>query len=582
MTHRVATPSVYKDVQVRTWDYTYRFQAKLQVGDLPSSIWTKIYNTERTLVYAKEYSALSRDIQDVFSAKTGRELIARAVARGLMFEAPVASPWENDTTQISQEGPLSALWEVERVCDDSAGDDPFLSHIRALDRDPYQLDRYEIVASLLEDTLEKSHILLMGACHAIECGKSEVAARLCRLAAEVNEDFFLDRLVDVALWRHKVSHPEAVGFSHLQEKLLSLAQGYERHHRFEEMVKVYKMLSHGEYSPVYYEKLIYGYKALGQEDQAFSWALSEVALLMENKQWPQAESVAQHVLEQWGPRVGVYERLEIIYAQWNPSQLGNLWSQLGRAYCDQQQWDLAERVYQRAFDREGKPDQARELAEIQTLRQHTPASAGAFGAAQWSRYIGDVGIEPPLPAAIEAICHASCPFWPGKQVKDTHMLVLIPQTVNAEPFTFNAFTNLVKQPRGGGYSAPIDERNSWRRALHEQGSHPAAASHWVLMPKQPLPRGANQTYAQQCAFVQTIGFSYEVASFLDAVTCMVLERVRTGSFLYAAHPQWVRVQEQSGGHRLMLGAFSTSGLQVLTMPDNISSDQCGVALLKKV
>src|ERR1700733_14909271 len=61
--------------------------------------------------------------------------------------------------------------------------------------------------------------------------------------------------------------------------------------------------------------------------------------------------------------------------------------------------------------------------------------AVSFGKAQCEKYFGDVGIEPPLPPDIEQILDASCPFWPGKKVKETHLLTLIPQTVNGQSLT---------------------------------------------------------------------------------------------------------------------------------------------------
>src|SRR3981189_1843179 len=53
----------------------------------------------------------------------------------------------------------------------------------------------------------------------------------------------------------------------------------------------------------------------------------------------------------------------------------------------------------------------------------------AFGKAMWAKYFGDSGIEPPLPSTIPEILNSRCPFWPDKKVRQTHLLVLIPETV---------------------------------------------------------------------------------------------------------------------------------------------------------
>ena len=71
----------------------------------------------------------------------------------------------------------------------------------------------------------------------------------------------------------------------------------------------------------------------------------------------------------------------------------------------------------------------------------------AFGKAEWGKYFGDVGIEPPLPANIENILNEPCSFWPDKKVKETHLLVLIPNTVNEKPFTMNYLGELIPETK---------------------------------------------------------------------------------------------------------------------------------------
>jgi len=56
----------------------------------------------------------------------------------------------------------------------------------------------------------------------------------------------------------------------------------------------------------------------------------------------------------------------------------------------------------------------------------------AFGKAKWTKYFGDIGTEPPLPADIDKIIHGPCAIWAGKRVRETHMLTLIPSHVNGK------------------------------------------------------------------------------------------------------------------------------------------------------
>ena len=57
----------------------------------------------------------------------------------------------------------------------------------------------------------------------------------------------------------------------------------------------------------------------------------------------------------------------------------------------------------------------------------------AFGKEMWATYLGDIGVEPPLPPDIKAILSAPCPFFSGKKVEETHLLVLIPKQSIASP-----------------------------------------------------------------------------------------------------------------------------------------------------
>ena len=68
----------------------------------------------------------------------------------------------------------------------------------------------------------------------------------------------------------------------------------------------------------------------------------------------------------------------------------------------------------------------------------------AFGKAEWWKYFGYIGVEPPLPINIEEILNEPCSFWPGKKVKETHLLVLIPNTVNGKAFTMNYLGELIR------------------------------------------------------------------------------------------------------------------------------------------
>jgi len=74
------------------------------------------------------------------------------------------------------------------------------------------------------------------------------------------------------------------------------------------------------------------------------------------------------------------------------------------------------------------------LKLLKTIKKNTKVSVPkiAFGKAEWKKYFGDVGAEPPLPANLNKILYSPCPFWPGRKVLETHLLTLIPSHINKE------------------------------------------------------------------------------------------------------------------------------------------------------
>jgi hypothetical protein len=90
-----------------------------------------------------------------------------------------------------------------------------------------------------------------------------------------------------------------------------------------------------------------------------------------------------------------------------------------------------------------------------------------------------------------AILGAPCPFWPEKQLKDTHLLVLVPAEVNGQPFSLNLLRDLVQHPKNGVHKTQYhrsydhDHPNNLLKA--QLGAASPAASYWLLMTRDVLP-----------------------------------------------------------------------------------------------
>jgi hypothetical protein len=264
----------------------------------------------------------------------------------------------------------------------------------------------------------------------------------------------------------------------------------------------------------------------------------------------------------------------------------------------------------------GLPERLGTLEERGQELERATIFRSPFGAEEWSRYFGAVGIEPPLPPDIDQILDSPCPFCPGKQIRDTHLLVLIPATVNGEPFSLDLLGELIRHPRGGGYSTKY---GYYDPTVQEQfGTQSPERSYWVLMTRDVLAGSRSETYASQRALVaghaNRTGLPYELPGVLEAATAILSHYVRSGERLYTDAPMttdapstytrcqeqveslddengW-EVEEESGGegegapryHGVVVGGFEEGGLDLglFFNSENGIDRNYGVAGLRRV
>jgi len=432
------------------------------------------------------------------------------------------------------------------------------------------------------------------------------------------------------------------------------------------------------------QKILSAYQALQKPQKEFEWSLTSIALLIEQKQWGQAETLAKQTLQkalESQQRVFLYENLEEVYTHWHGHELQNLWLKLGKAYQESKQLGLAEKTYRKAFERFHQFEEALALAEVlkgagktqesvhvyyeaavealleqnsdrlslctreikqidphlqhldlnqrmhlltqehilklqaqneklsnelslahqeiaiankkiasleqvvQPLREKSlqeekrriaeeqeklrqaelerkmreELSQIWFGKAKWEKYFGDVGVEPPLPKDIIEVLKSPCPYWIGKRVEETHMLVLIPQTVNGRPLTLNTLQELIQSPQGGGQATKY--QYYYDVAQKELGDQSVPKSYWALITKDVLPNSRNKTYSEQQALIKG---PYAVPGALEIATGILMHHVQAGERLYSDSPQtYTRCQEKlSNGYRVVVGSFGSSGLLV--------------------
>lgn len=208
----------------------------------------------------------------------------------------------------------------------------------------------------------------------------------------------------------------------------------------------------------------------------------------------------------------------------------------------------------------------------------------AFGKEQWEKYFGepppplDPGIqfpprqylfeeEPPLPPDIEQFLQRLCPFWPDKKIYQTHLLTLIPKTVNGNPLTLKLLEKLVKHPTQGQASQYYDCGNWFKMTLGAHGYDSVKDSYWALLTKELISDNSNE-YAQKERLKEcnrTAEVTYEVPRLLDTAISIFLEYVRTGKRLYA-RPRVTRCQESVMEGPTYVGDFTEDGLTITGLP----------------
>jgi hypothetical protein len=199
---------------------------------------------------------------------------------------------------------------------------------------------------------------------------------------------------------------------------------------------------------------------------------------------------------------------------------------------------------------------------IEGMYKEQIRDAARFGKAEWATYFGDIGDEPLLPSDIEEILRSPCPFSgdASVKVKDTHMLVLVPATINGEQVTLNKLQQLMQHPKQG-HKTDYRSYDNW--TAREHGNTPVERSHWVLMTREIIQGSRNKSYDDQEAMLK--GTGYVLPQAVEAVACILAEFVASGTYLYSREPLVTYTscaETVKGTYNVMIGGFDSCGLDV--------------------
>lgn len=192
----------------------------------------------------------------------------------------------------------------------------------------------------------------------------------------------------------------------------------------------------------------------------------------------------------------------------------------------------------------------------------------AFNKKRWAKCFGDIGEAPELPKNIHTIMQSSCPFWVGKKVIETHVLFLIPKTIDKIPLTIDRLGELVKAPKQGKatcYRAISSE------VAKQIGDQTIDKSYWAIMTKECLPNQNKMDPKKQRQLLADInvknGVEYQVPHVIEASICVFTEYFKSGKLLFndkqtASYMRCRKLKEHT--HYFCIGGFNVAGLNCNT------------------
>jgi|GEM_PF-1979667 len=198
-----------------------------------------------------------------------------------------------------------------------------------------------------------------------------------------------------------------------------------------------------------------------------------------------------------------------------------------------------------------------------------------FGAEDWER-CGFKVARLRLPIELGRILEGPCLYFEGKQVKDTHTLVLVPNEINGIPFTINNFRgHAVIQYRS--FDLPVKAR--FENTSPDQ-------SYLVFMTQDVIPGSRYLSFDDQQKLVHRVP-GYEVPDVLSVIAVIFAHRMKSGKMLYPDDTgrrdglsTFTRCQEETWtGGRVAVGGLGGSGLNVNAFSHDYKD--CGVGALRK-
>jgi hypothetical protein len=212
-----------------------------------------------------------------------------------------------------------------------------------------------------------------------------------------------------------------------------------------------------------------------------------------------------------------------------------------------------------------------------------------LGAEEWKAQGIVIGTPPPIPPSItKALLNTECPLHPGQKIKDTHILMLVPKTVNGEAYTALKLDELCATRKGSGYKLIDSDVSSWKS--HDWAKAAQAKSEWVLLPKsdpdpKQVPVGKHFRSKRTAAQKKVHDKHYPEYREVKALEVMTMALLYDLTHKEQLLPDYVRCEEPNafgGPGRICVGDSFALGLAVYDNFGARADDHVGRALARKI
>lgn len=215
-----------------------------------------------------------------------------------------------------------------------------------------------------------------------------------------------------------------------------------------------------------------------------------------------------------------------------------------------------------------------ERIERQIVRE--PLGKNFLGAKAWESQGIEVRDVPPIPKLIHT----------GEKIKNTHLLVLVPKTVDGESFSALKLDELCATRKGSADSLLDTEWSFWKS--EPWASTPQSQSEWALIAKSdPDPEKVSakkhfrmkNTAAQQKVHEDYYPEYREVKTVQLMTAVLLYDLVNKKRLL----SDYLRCEDPNAfSARVWVGSFLPEGLDVDSRGDDIATSHTGRALARKL